>query len=364
MTRTEPRSGLPRTDRPDAPAYLTRHQQRAAARTVPPTADDRDVPLYLRRFRERRDGAGELDAEPMPTWQGSDLGVTPEWAAVTRTKEIVPERREQQASAVTDVYFVRHGETQGYSSESGLTPLGSWQAHRRGQEISRRVLTGHRVVIASAETNRARQTAEHLRRGLLDNVSLFGREAEVGEVTGAPEFRNFAVSTPQGPRDVTAAFRLYHREMERYERIGLGERPGWLVEVDRFWGIQQGGGDPITHWLTMPLMYFEPPIACVRRFWAGILRIQQETAGNTLVVATHSGPIRAFATWAMGYDPGEPFNAEFVRVRLIEGGVTALVLYRNRVQEVRVPDLADLPANTDPRFEIDPPASGREAAPA
>ncbi|MDT4983072.1 MAG: hypothetical protein QOF95_562, partial [Pseudonocardiales bacterium] len=54
----------------------------------------------------------------------------------------------------------------------------------------------------------------------------------------------------------------------------------------------------------------------------------------------------------------------FVRVRLIEGGVTALVLYRNRVQEVRVPDLADLPANTDPRFEIDPPASGREAAPA
>ncbi|MDT4977435.1 MAG: hypothetical protein QOG98_3193, partial [Pseudonocardiales bacterium] len=100
MTRTEPRSGLPRTDRPDAPAYLTRHQQRAAARTVPPTADDRDVPLYLRRFRERRDGAGELDAEPMPTWRGSDLGVSAEWAAVTRTKEIVPERREQLADTV------------------------------------------------------------------------------------------------------------------------------------------------------------------------------------------------------------------------------------------------------------------------
>ena len=80
------------------------------------------------------------------------------------------------------------------------------------------------------------------------------------------------MATPDGPRDVTAAFRLYHREMEKYERIGLGERPGWLVEVDRFWGIQQGGGDPITHWLTMPMLYFEPPVACVRRFWAGIGR--------------------------------------------------------------------------------------------
>jgi hypothetical protein len=52
----------------------------------------------------------------------------------------------------------------------------------------------------------------------------------------------------------------------------------------------------------------------------------------------------------MGYDPGEPFNAEFVRVRLIEGGVTALITYRNRVQEMRVPSLADLPAADDSRF--------------
>jgi predicted aspartyl protease len=45
----------------------------------------------------------------------------------------------------------------------------------------------------------------------------------------------------------------------------------------------------------------------------------------------------------MGYDPGEPFNTEFVRVRLIDGGLTALVLYRNRVQEVNVPELEALP---------------------
>ena len=38
-------------------------------------------------------------------------------------------------------------------------------------------------------------------------------------------------ATPYGPRDVTSAFRLYHREMEKYERIGLGERPGYRKHV-------------------------------------------------------------------------------------------------------------------------------------
>ena len=349
---------LPRTDRPDAPAYLRSYLDRAGSgpADVRPGGPNGDagVPLYLRSFRARQRAGGNGAApatSPDVSWQGEDLGVPPAWAEVTRTKEIVPERRDQAARVVTDVYLVRHGETQGYSSESGLTPLGSWQSHRRGQEIARRVQTGQRVAVACAPTSRARQTAEHLRRGLSDNLVLFGRDAQIGQVTAAAEFRNFAVATPQGPRDVTAAFRLYHREMERYERIGLGERPGWLVEIDRFWAVQQGGGDPITHWLTMPLLYFEPPVSCVRRFWSGVLRLQREAAGATMVVATHSGPIRAFATWAMGYDPGEPFNAEFVRVRLIEGGVTALVLYRNRVQEVRIPDPADLAGGTDPRFE-------------
>ena len=345
-----PRTDLPRTERPDAPAYLTRYQSRGAAPGPDGPAADADVPLYLRRFRERQAPGGDPDG--LPPWKGEELGVTRAWADVTRTKEIVPERRDQMAKVVTDVYLVRHGETQGYSSESGLTPLGSWQAHRRGQEIARRVQTGHRVIMACAPTNRARQTAEHLRRGLADNLRLFGRDGEVSPVMAMPEFGNFAVATPYGPRDVTSAFRLYHREMEKYERIGLGERPGWLVEIDRFWGVQQGGGDPITHWLSLPMMYFEPPISCVRRFWAGILRVQRETPGQSVVVATHSGPIRAFATWAMGYDPGEPFNAEFVRVRLIEGGVTALITYRNRVQEMRVPSLADLPAAADSRFGL------------
>ena len=103
-------------------------------------------------------------------YDGNVVGSARAWAEVTRTKEIVPERRDQLADVDCDVYLVRHGETQGYSSESGLTPLGSWQAHRRGQELARRVTDGMKVELLCAPTNRARQTGEHVRRGLLDNI--------------------------------------------------------------------------------------------------------------------------------------------------------------------------------------------------
>lgn len=343
---TTERTSLPRTERPDAPAYLNRHLSRRAAPDAAPPERERDheAPLYLRRFRDR-----VYDQEVL--YDGNVVGSSRAWAEVTRTKEIVPERREELTEVECDIYLVRHGETQGYSSESGLTPLGSWQAHRRGQEIARRVTDGMQVELLCAPTNRARQTAEHLRRGLVDNVALFGREARIGTLHEDQNFRNFAVRTPQGPRDVTSAYRLYQREMERYERVGLGERPGWLVDVDRFWGIQQGGGDPITHWLTMPMLSFEPPVECVKRFWRGILTARDSTRARTVVVATHSGPIRAFATAAMGYDPGEPFNGEFVRIRLVAGATGALVLYRNRVQEVAIPADDLLPPNAEPRFE-------------
>ena len=80
---------------------------------------------------------------------------------------------------------------------------------------------------------------------------------------------------------------------------------------------------------------------CVRRFWAGISALSVEYPGARLAIATHSGPIRAFAVSVLGYDPGEPYNAEHVRVKLF--GADATVAYRNRVQEVEVPTIDRLP---------------------
>ena len=53
--------------------------------------------------------------------------------------------------------------------------------------------------------------------------------------------------------------------------------------------------------------------------------------------------MRAFAVHALGYDPGEPYNLEHVRVKIMHDRKDALVSYRNRVQELCVPDIGSLP---------------------
>jgi broad specificity phosphatase PhoE len=341
------RPALRRTDRDEAPLYLARFRERESRAKAgegapdPATGPDASVPLYLRRFRERREQPSITESLP-PLWERASHGVQQALSEDNRNKEISapPEARIEIAN---EVYLVRHGETQGYTTESGLTPLGSWQAHTWGHTLAKRIRSGEQVVLAGAATSRAGQTAEQIHRGLLDGLAMFEKDVEVADPRPMPEFRNFAVATPEGLRDVTSAFRQYHAQLEGFERTAMGDRPLWLVEVDRFWRTQQGGGDPIQHWLTIPMLHFEPPALCVRRFWSGILGLSAAHPGARLVIATHSGPIRAFAMAALGYDPGEPYNTEHVRVKLLGGGREALVTYRNRVQEVLVPDVEALP---------------------
>lgn len=335
---------LPRTERSSAPLYLGRYLDRRLQSERDRHNGHQDgadlLPLYLRRFRQRRE-VGSVDAPP-PLANEKDLAYLQALSEDNRNKEISapPEAR---IRVVNEVHLVRHGETQGYSTESGLTPLGLWQAHSYGHTIAKRVRSGEHVVVASAPTNRAGQTADHLHRGLLDGLAVFEKDVEVTPPEPMEEFKNFQVATPEGFRDITAAFRKYYSILEKFERTALGDRPLWLVEIDRFWRIQRSGGDPIQHWLSVPMMHFEPPAMVLRRFWSGLRRLAAQHPGDRLVIATHSGPIRAFATWALGYDAGEPYNTEHVRVKLLEGGSEALVSYRNRVQEVHVPAAEDLP---------------------
>jgi hypothetical protein len=131
---------LPRTERYEAPLYLARYLERQARRRggggdAAPAGDD-NTPLYLRRFRERRLVPSALDAPPPEAG-----GFSAKYAEVARSKEIVapPEARIPLRASVR---LVRHGETQGYSTDSGLTPLGGWQSHRRGFDISKGVRDG------------------------------------------------------------------------------------------------------------------------------------------------------------------------------------------------------------------------------
>ncbi len=351
---------IPPSERVDAPLYLAKFREREAAKKPSgdstADADERtetdagseSSPLYLRRFRARADAA---DAQPAttPLWQRADLATQQSLTEDNRNKEISAPANAAR-SLTNDVFLIRHGETQGYSTDSGLTPQGAWQAHSYGRTLARRVKSGETVVFRHAETNRARETAEQIHRGLVDGLAQFEKTITIIEPGPADEFRNFGFASPDGKKDVTAAFRQYHALLEEFERSAMGDRPLWLVEMDRFWRTQQGGADPIQHWLTIPMLHFEPPSMCVRRFWAGINRLSDEFPGARLAIATHSGPIRAFAVAALGYDPGEPYNTEHVRVKLLAdrdgqaGGHDATVAYRNRVQEIKVPEVDKLPA--------------------
>ncbi len=339
----------PTNARVDAPLYLARYLEREAARQRsgdaddhPPESDDRTAPLYLRRFRERQAAEGEAVRPAEPLWKRAPLAVQQSLTEDNRNKEISPPPA-AKPTLLNDVYLIRHGETQGYSTDSGLTPQGAWQAHTYGHTLAKRIRSGETIVFRHAATARASETAQQIHRGLLDGLEQYEKSIKIIEPEPMGEFRNFQFAAPDGLKDVTAAFRQYYAQVEELERTNVGDRPLWLVEMDRFWRTQQGGSDPIRHWLTIPMLHFEPPSMTVRRFWAGILRLSNEFPNARLAIATHSGCIRAFAVAAMGYDPGEPYNTEHVRVKLMEDRRTALVGYRNRVQDVRVPDIDWLP---------------------
>ena len=151
--------------------------------------------------------------------------------------------------------------------------------------------------------------------------------------------------------DVTAAFfQLRHRSSTAYERSGAGDRPGWMVEMDRFWKIEAGGGDPITHWLNHAHAVLRagrhggPPLL------AGHPRAVAEHPGENLrmFVCSHSGPIRAVATPAVGHDPGEPYNLEDVRIRVLADREHAIVTYRGEGSRSRSPPPSRPAGTPDP----------------
>jgi len=324
------------SSRDEAPAYLLRYERRRASGSDSGGWADTDEPVFMARARARAAERALMEtARP-----DSPPGATEAYARVTVSpREIVPPEsfRDRMAGSV-DVRLIRHGETQGYSADGGLTPLGHWQAHRKGQDLARGVKNGMTIRFPHAPTARAQQTAESVRAGLLQALARYGIEAEVLEPHPAPLFRNFKVWCDGTEQDVTQAFLHYVTVMEDFERNGQGERPGWLVEMDRFWNVQAGGGDPITSWLRVPMHFFEPPAIVVRRFWEGIVEeVGKGPSDQRVFVCTHSGPIRAVATAAVGHDPGEPYNTEDVRIRVFPSLRHAIVTYRGRGLEVEIP---------------------------
>jgi broad specificity phosphatase PhoE len=326
--------------RDDAPLYLAKYSRRRAE-PVAPIADalQTDEPAFMLRARERATlrALEELDRADTPP------GRTEEFArdSVSPREQIPGEFRKRIATS-TEVRLIRHGQTQGYITDGALTPLGQWQAHRKGQDLARSIKEGMTVKFPHAPTARATETAHGVRSGVLQALSRYGiGGVTVEEPFPHDAFKNFQVWAGGREVDVTAAFQEFAQIHEGYQRFGVGDRPGWITEMNRFYRVLQAAGDPITVWLTQPLVYFEPPMIVVRRHWQGILDIVAESGPNTMIyMSGHSGPIRAVAAAAVGHDPGEPHNAEDVRIKVYEDLEHAVLTYRGRGLELEIPTLA------------------------
>lgn len=301
---------------------------------------------YLLRYRQRRARNGEVDGRRGPLSQrgvrtrdhGAVQSPPKGWLEPTSVPDIATSPVPDGGDGAIEMHLVRHGETQSYLADAGLTPRGTWQSRRLGLALAGEVRDGETVLLLAAPTARAAQTADQVRLGLEDGLEARGRAATVLGPEPADQFRNFQVWTPAGLLDPTCAAGEYRAAMSRQEPMRPGERPLWQLELSRFWVLQSGGGDPIEYWMTHPLMAFEPAAAVVRRFWSAAVQL---CAGGgraaRVVCCTHSGPMRAFATWALGHDAGEPFNTEQVRVRVWPDQRRAMVTYRGRAQEINDP---------------------------
>jgi broad specificity phosphatase PhoE len=308
---------------------------------------DPAVAPYLQRYRERQarragvDGVAPLSARRMrdghrPAAAHAEPAPSPEAAGA-------PPHPDEHGAI--ELHLVRHGETQSYLADAGLTPRGTWQSRRLGHELAAEVRDGEAVRLLCAPTARAARTADQLRLGLEDGLAARGRRADVHGPEPAERFRNFQVWTPAGLLDPTGAAGEYRSTLSRQVVLAPGERPLWQLELHRYWVLQSSGADPIEFWLKNPLLAFEPPAAVVRRFWAGAVELGADTGRPTRVVCcTHSGPMRAFATWALGHDAGEPFNTEQVRVRVWPRRGRVTVTYRGRAQEITGPPAAEADA--------------------
>ena len=325
--------------RTEAPAYLARYLERKKIESISKPKDNGEDPTWVTRAREKAEARAsqEMELDQAPPIRSED------YARVTVSpRELVfPDSFQERMAGTVDVRLIRHGETQGYGTNAGLTQLGKWQAHRKGQNLARGLKDESKAVMISADTARASETAVSVQEGLNQGIARYNIEnVEIVDVVPMDNFRNLQVWCDGEEKDPTSAFIKYDTVLEEYERNKSGDRPGWLDEIDRFWKVQAGGGDPIMYWLNQPLQFFEPPAIVVRRFWRGIFKLINENTDNLnlrVFICTHSGPIRALATSAVGHDPGEPHNLEDVRIRVFPDKEHAILTYRGRGTEIEVP---------------------------
>lgn len=229
------------------------------------------------------------------------------------------------------VHLVRHGQTASYDGDAGLTDLGYRQASGRARALGETLSDGERVLVLHAPTERARLTAEVMRRELLAAADQSGRPVDIGPVREEPGFANVTVWVDGKAWEPTQV-RAEHRRL-----AAESDQPGWVAEASRFWQADEAPGGAMGFWLSTPLLWHESPAAVVHRILLSASRYAcADDAPDRLLVTTHAGCLRALVAWAAGADMGEPDNAEVVTLTVLAED-EVLVTFRGQTWQARFP---------------------------
>lgn len=235
---------------------------------------------------------------------------------------------------MTEVRIVRHGETRSYVGDVALTARGRAQARAAAAavaEAAQAAGVSGPLPMRHAPTARAGATATELAAALRDGGTA------VADPVPDDGFLNFQAVGPDNVPAEPTAVRGEHEALVQARLRGEVERPaGWLADQARFWDAHDREQDPIGLWLARPLPTFEPPARVVWRWWQAIRAL--DGLAPLVVVAGHSGPMRALASHAAGYDMGEPAHLEAVVIRLDDDGRSAQLTYRTAHVAVPIPN--------------------------
>lgn len=195
-------------------------------------------------------------------------------------------------SPAVRLYLLRHGEVDSHRGDVPITPAAREQAEDVGARLAGDLVGA--VCVLTGETRRARETAEHLSKGLQ------AADAVVDGPTVAHALRNPDLYLSGCRVNMVSSQEAFAEQVSGVDADDITELdfyPQFVIERDR-----------IGWWLQHPSPPGEgaPEIAArIEVFGRSFLNPYRENRSNVVAV-THSPLLRAVALRQMGRDIGEP----------------------------------------------------------
>ncbi|MEH7388424.1 histidine phosphatase family protein [Bacillus sp. JJ1521] len=229
------------------------------------------------------------------------------------------------------VHFVRHGEVASHQGDVPITEDGAKFARKIGALFGEKIMNSEKVTFLYASTNRTRQTAEMMRKGILDKLQERElEEVDLSEPTVEDAIRNpdiylgglrvEMVSTPEALAEQTKS-------------VGLNVNH---VKTVPFWPQFWESPDRIGYWLGFDDPPGENTLTVARRLmkFAESLEALPGDETRRFICVTHSPVLRAFLnTYLLEKDLGEPEYCETIDMTYESDG-SCTIRYRDFIKTI------------------------------